>query len=189
MADAAMEREAKAISLVGSKIEYLASKFATNTTAILVLDYDRIAKENMVKELGKSPSRRNLIKLLKEHPSAHVSTCAPNDPIFIEHTVEEAAKGTTRQSKTDASAKIKRLAEPEEDIEDEGPPPRRPCVSRPNGISCTICSETNAHFVILNPCGHAAFCCKCAERIMNSDSATCPVCRSFIAGTQRIFFA
>ena len=191
MGDAAMERECKAVSLVGSKIEYLASKFATTTTTILVLDYDRIAKENMVKELGKSLSRRDVVKLLKEYPSAHVSTCPPDDPIFVEYTVEEAAKpkGTSRKSKTDAYAKMKRLAEPEEDISDDGPPPRRPRVFRQNHVSCTICLSEDANFVSFNPCGHAPFCVACAARAVAHNGGHCPICREVTTGTQRLFFA
>ena len=56
MAAAAL-KEAMATSLVGAQVEYLRDKFSTTTKILIVVDYDRIAKLNVVKEQGKAVTR------------------------------------------------------------------------------------------------------------------------------------
>ncbi|KAK3032887.1 hypothetical protein RJ639_034935, partial [Escallonia herrerae] len=44
---------------------------------------------------------------------------------------------------------------------------------------CIICydEQRNCFFI---PCGHCATCYVCAQRIMDGDSKTCPVCRRLV---------
>ena len=83
-------RMAKAVSLTGSKIEYIPNKYASTTSAILVLDYDIVAKQNMVKSLGKPVQYRDVVRLLEEYPSAHVTACPADDALLVEYTSETA---------------------------------------------------------------------------------------------------
>lgn len=51
---------------------------------------------------------------------------------------------------------------------------------------CVICYEyqRNCFFV---PCGHCATCYACAQRILEGESKTCPVCRRLIRKVRKIF--
>ena len=125
-----------------------------------------------------------MVNLLKEHPSAHVSTYGPENPILLEYSEASSANGV-RKAKSDASHKIKRLSEPQPEILDVGPSPRRPRAPRvTDKLSCAICYATDANFVMLNPCSHAVFCVTCAANIYS-----CPLCCVPLTGTQRLFFA
>ena len=159
------------------------------TKSILVVGFDPIAQLNLVMGLGTAVSRLDMVKLLKEHPSAEVSTCGPDDPILLEYSMVESSESGVRKSKCEASKKIKRLSEPQPKILDEGPPPRRRSrafriiPSRSNSM-CAICYAEDSNLVMLNPCSHATFCVTCAARLNQ-----CPVCRGIVTGTRRIFFA
>jgi hypothetical protein len=189
MFTASEDRKGLAMSFVGCKVVYLPNNSATTTTSLLVVGYDEVAKESHVKQIGKPVSHFDLVKLVKKNRSVCVSTIACDDPIFLEYTVEMSSNGTCRKSAVDAANKIKRLAEPEEkneeDGEDEVPPPRRRRV-RPhsNGNACRICFAEDTNLVLFNPCGHATFCVQCAASV-----SACPICRSPVSGTQRIFFS
>ena len=182
-------KEATAMSLVGAKVEWLDTKFSETTKSLLVVGFDPIAQLNLVMGLGTAVSRLDMVKLLKEHPSAEVSTCGPDDPILLEYSMVESSESGIRKSKCEASKKIKRLSEPQPKILDEGPPPRRRSrasriiPSRSNS-TCAICYAEDSNLVMLNPCSHATFCVTCAARLNE-----CPVCRGIVTGTRRIFFA
>ena len=185
------ECKRKALSLQGTKIEYIPPKHATTTTSLLVLDYDPIDAVNMVKELGKTISRRDVVRLLKEFPSAVISKCSHEDPIFIEYS-EETASANVRKSAVEASKKIKRDADDKDEIEDVGPPPRRPRgmpraqQGSQNGTPCCVCWSEGDTYVALQPCWHTNFCLDCATSIQRG-SGVCPICRAGITGTQRIY--
>ena len=98
-------RMAKAVSLTGSKIEYIPNKYASTTSAILVLDDDIVAKQNMVKSLGKPVQYRDVVRLLEEYPSAHVTACPADDALLVEYT-SETAKRKCRKAAVDAVEKI-----------------------------------------------------------------------------------
>ena len=181
-------KKAKAVSFVGCKVTYLPDKFAQTTEEMLVLEYDDVATVNVIKRPGKPVQLCDVVRLLKDKPSAHVEKWAPDDPLFLEYTEETANEKKSRKAAVEAVEKIKRGAEPQEEIEDVGPSPRRRRSTRPAvGLSCGICMEEDCAFVALKPCGHAPFCNGCAATLMNS--ANCPMCRNDITGTQRIFFA
>ena len=181
-------KEATAMSLVGVKVVWLDTKSSETTKSLLVVGYDPIAKLNLVKEEGMAVSRLDMVKLLKEHPSADVSTCGPDDPILLEYSMVESSESGVRKSKSEASKKIKRMSEPQPEIPDEGPPPRRSrgprIIPGRSNLSCAICCAEDANLVMFNPCSHATFCVTCAARFDR-----CPVCRGNVTGTQRIFFA
>ena len=178
-------KKAKAMTLAGCKVTYLPDKFAETTEELLVVDFDAVAVVNMVKWLGKPVQCYDVVRLLKENPSAHVAKCAPDDPLLLEYTEETANEKKSRKAAVEAVENIKRGAEPEEEIEDVGPSPRRRRSTRPaGGLSCSICMEEDCAFVALQPCGHTPFCNGCAATL-----ASCPMCRSHVMGTQRIFFA
>ena len=114
--------KAKAMSYVGCKVAYLPDKFAETTKEMLVLCYDAVAMVNMVKQLGVPVQHYDVVRLLKENPSAHIEKCAPDDQLFLEYTEETANEKKSRNAAVEADQKIKRGAEPEEEIEDVGPP-------------------------------------------------------------------
>lgn len=51
--------------------------------------------------------------------------------------------------------------------------------------ACAICFENEA-IMVLNPCGHAKFCNQCIQQHMEN-SPVCPICRSRIESTIRIY--
>lgn len=51
---------------------------------------------------------------------------------------------------------------------------------------CVVCL-VNARTVAITPCFHFALCETCAQSILHSDGARCPVCRAHIAGVQKIY--
>ncbi|KAK4744026.1 hypothetical protein SAY87_010338 [Trapa incisa] len=55
-----------------------------------------------------------------------------------------------------------------------------------DAMLCVICydDQRNCFFV---PCGHCATCYDCAQRIMESDSKVCPICRRPIHKVRRLF--
>ncbi|XP_059623955.1 E3 ubiquitin-protein ligase APD2-like isoform X2 [Cornus florida] len=55
-----------------------------------------------------------------------------------------------------------------------------------DGKICIICydEERNCFFV---PCGHCATCYICAQRIIDEEIKTCPVCRRFIRKVRKMF--
>ena len=186
-------RMGKAMSLTGTKIEYLASKYAASTSAIFVLDYDVVAKQNMVKSLGKPVQYRDVVRLLEEYPSAHVAACPADDALLLEYT-SETANRKCRKAAVDAVEKIQRDSGAQDEIEDVDPPapPRRRRSSRPShgpsGPACCVCFSENVDFVALTPCFHTGFCTTCSTEMMRRNG-NCPICRIHITGTQRVFFA
>ena len=104
-------RMAKAMSLTGSKIEYIPNKYASTTSAILVLDYDIVAKQNMVKSLGKPVQYRDVVRLLEEYPSAHVTACPADDALLVEYT-SETANRKCRKAAVDAVISCCRWLQP-----------------------------------------------------------------------------
>ena len=180
--------EATAMSLVGVKVVWLDTNFSETTKSLLVVDYDPIAKLNLVKAEGMAVSRLNMVELLKSHPSAVVSTCEAEDPLLLEYSKVESSENGIRKSKSEASKKIKRLSEPQPEIPDEGPPPRRSRGPRVNpgrsNLSCAICFAEDADLVMFNPCSHVASCVTCAARLNR-----CPICQGNVTGTHRIFFS
>ena len=52
---------------------------------------------------------------------------------------------------------------------------------------CKICFTKIQEFCIIQPCGHASQCYKCARQIYRRDGK-CPFCRKNIASIQKIFF-
>jgi hypothetical protein len=180
-------KKAKAMALPGCKVTYLPDKFAETTEELLVVGYDAVAVVNMVKWLGKPVQCYDVVRLLKENPSAHVAKCAPDDPLLLKYTEETVDENKSRKAAVEAVQKIKRGADPEEEIEDVGPSPRRRRSTRPAALSCGICMEDKDAYVALQPCGHAPFCTGCAATLMND--ANCPMCRAHVTGTQRIFFS
>lgn len=183
-------RAAKAVSLVGTKIEYIPNKHSDTTSAIIVLDFDTVMNENLVKSIGKPAQYRDVVRLLRDYPSHSVSKIAPDDPILLEYTAETANMNAVRKAAVDAVEKIKRDSGPqgEMEIEEIGPPPRRRRSMRPNGLTtCCICLSEGGDFVALQPCFHAGFCTNCSTEIMRRN-ANCPICRNVVTGTQRVFF-
>ena len=184
-------RMAKAVSLTGSKIEYIPNKYASTTSAILVLDYDIVAKQNRVKSLGKPVQYRDVVRLLEEYPSAHVTACPADDALLVEYT-SETANRKCRKAAVDAVEKVQRDSGPQDEIEDVDPPPRRRRSSRPShgpsGLACCVCLSENVDFVALTPCFHTSFCTTCSTEMMRRN-VNCPICRTHVTGTQRVFFA
>lgn len=54
-----------------------------------------------------------------------------------------------------------------------------------DGKICVICydDETNCFFV---PCGHSVACHTCANRILNEESKSCPICRGLVHGVTKL---
>ena len=145
-------KKAKAVSFVGCKVTYLPDKFAQTTEEMLVLEYDDVATVNVIKRPGKPVQLCDVVRLLKDKPSAHVEKWAPDDPLFLEYTEETANEKKSRKAAVEAVEKIKRGAEPQEEIEDVGPSPRRRRSTRPAvELSCRICMEEDCAFVALKP--------------------------------------
>uniref|UniRef100_A0A5B7BPV5 RING-type domain-containing protein n=1 Tax=Davidia involucrata TaxID=16924 RepID=A0A5B7BPV5_DAVIN len=55
-----------------------------------------------------------------------------------------------------------------------------------DGKLCIFCydEQRNCFFV---PCGHCAACYVCAQRIVDGESKTCPVCRRYIRKVRKLF--
>ena len=145
--------KAKAMSYVGCKVAYLPDKFAETTKELLVLCYDAVAMVNMVKQLGVPVQHYDVVRLLKENPSAHIEKCAPDDQLFLEYTEETANEKKSRNAAVEADQKIKRGAEPEEEIEDVGPPERKR-VRRDVSINININGATPTDEYLQCPISH-----------------------------------
>lgn len=54
-----------------------------------------------------------------------------------------------------------------------------------DGKICVICydDETNCFFV---PCGHSVACHTCANRILNEESKSCPICRGLVHNVTKL---
>ena len=152
-------KKATAMSCVGCKVKYVIDESAETTEEMLVVGFDSVVKQNIVKWLGKPEVQFcDVPRLLKKKPFAHVHNCAFDDPLFLEYTKETANEKKSRPAAVDAAQKIERDVErdalPEEEIEDVGPPARkRHCARRHVSISINVNGAALAEEYLQCPIG------------------------------------
>jgi len=52
---------------------------------------------------------------------------------------------------------------------------------------CVVCMDAPKHHVMV-PCMHVCVCEACAQRLLDAQTPLCPVCRTPVESTTRVFF-